>query len=187
MRAAEASKEKKAYYDSWVSREDAIHLIKNKESQDKLKEFFIKKLTDEEDIEGDPFRLQIHIDFNMEVLRFCFSSDFTAEQTSTTISIINHVFRESLKQKLTTDSSYENLENAIDIYLHDSPPYTMRLFSAADKNKILVFSSHLYKFFQMYEISMTKFVDFNIITQELYVPFPADEPIQHGKELGKLL
>ena len=185
MRVAEASKKKHDYYDSWTTREEAIHLILNRDNQGTLKDFFIAKLKDEEDIEGDSFRLQIHIDFNMEVLRFCFTSHFTAEQTSATLSTINHIFRESLKQKLTTDSSYENLETAISQYLHNSPPFTKRLFSAIDKNKMLVFSSHLYKFFQMYEISMTKFVDFNIITQELFVPFPVDEAILSGKELGR--
>lgn len=80
--------------------------------------FFTQKLHGDKDIENDSFKLQIHIDFNLEVLRFCCHGGFSAEQTSTFISIINTNLRDSLKRKLSTDTSYDNLEEIVKKYLY---------------------------------------------------------------------
>jgi hypothetical protein len=175
------------FYDSWIKRDDAIYLMKNKGNSKNLSEFFRNKLAHDEDIENDEFRMQIHIDFNLEVLRFCLNNQFSAEQISTFISIINFVFRDSLKKKHTTDYSYEKLENIIDQYLYQTPPFSLGIFNEEDKRKMLSFVAHLYKFFQMYEISMTKFIDFNIITHEFFTPLPKTEELDHGHELGSRL
>ena len=172
------------FYDSWIRRDEAIYLVQSQKDPQKLKQFFAKKLENNEDIENDEFRLQINIDFNLEILRFCLQSDFSAEQISTFLSILNSVFRESLKKKMTTDHSYETLEKMVDHYLFQSPPFTLKLFSHDDKSRILAFVGQLYKFFQMYEISMTKFVDFNIITQDLFVPLPREEELDTGHEMS---
>ena len=172
------------FYDSWIKRDEAIYLAQNRREAQKLKQFFAKKLEHDEDIENDEFRLQIHIDFNLEILRFCLHADFSAEQTSTFLSVLNTVFRESLKKKMTTDHSYETLEKIVDQYLYQSPPFTQKIFSHADKSRILGFVGQLYKFFQMYEISMTKFVDFNIVTQDCFAPLPREEELDTGHEMS---
>ena len=173
-----------AFYDSWIKRDEAIFLSQNRHQAEVLREFFVEKLKNDEEIENDEFRLQIHIDFNLEVLRFCLNSGFSAEQTSTFLSILNTVFRESLKRKMTTDLSYETLEKIIAQYLFQTPPFSVKIFGHQDRSNILTFVGQLYKFFQMYEISMTKFIDFNIITQELYLPFPREEELDTGHEIG---
>ena len=93
----------------------------------------MKKLHGDKDIENDAFKLQIHIDFNLEVLRFCHQGGFSAEQTATFVSIINANLRDSLKRKLSTDTSYDNLEEIVKKYLYQSPPYSLGIFSKTNQ------------------------------------------------------
>lgn len=174
---------KDPYYDTWIKRTEAIYLLRHRYNIEELKNFFVEKLSNDGDIENDEFKLQIHIDFNLETLRFCLNSNFSAEQTSTFISIINSVFRDSLKKKQTTDASYERLESIFNGYLHQTPPFSMGFFSQSEINAIFGFVTHLFKFFQMYEISMTKFVDFNVYSME-YFPEPIiEEDLALGEEI----
>ena len=184
MRAVEESHEKQDFYDSWVSRDEAIYLAQHRNDTPALKDFLVKKLANEEEVDGDEFRLQIHIDFNLEVFRFCIQAKFTAEQTSTLMSIIHHVFRDSLKNRLPTETSFEKLQECLHLYLRDNPPFMRQVFNAEERIQVQRFACQLYKFFMMYEMSMTKFIDFNIITQEYYVPLPAEEHLEAGRELG---
>src|SRR3990167_3715593 len=89
------------YYNTWIRRDEAIYLAKHRHQAQSLEAFFRKKLAGDEDIENDEFRMQIHVNFNLEILRFCLNAEFTAEQTSTFLAVLNSVFRDSLKKKLT--------------------------------------------------------------------------------------
>lgn len=173
------------YYNTWIKRDEAIFLIKNRYQAQSLETFFRKKLAGDEDIENDEFRMQIHVNFNLEILRFCLNTEFTAEQISTFLAVLNSVFRDSLKKKLTTDTSFENLEKILNLYTNQSPPFSNQIFTQSDKQKALGFVTQLYKFFQMYEISMTKFVDFNIVTQEFFPASPKEHELDTGVALSK--
>lgn len=185
MRAAEESREKVDFYDSWISRDEAVFLALHKDNIQALKTFLTEKLANEEEVEGDEFRLQIHIDFNLEVFRFCVQSGFTAEQVSALMSIIRHVFRDSLKNRLPTETSFEKLQECLQLYLRDNPPFMTQIFTAPECAKVQRFACHLYKFFMMYEMSMTKFIDFNILTHEPLAFLPLDEPLEIGRELDE--
>lgn len=183
MRAAEDSREKPEFYDSWISRDEAVFLALHRDNEQALKAFLNEKLANEEEVEGDEFRLQIHIDFHLETFRFCVQVGFTAEQTSTLMSIIRQVFRDSLKNRLPTETSFEKLQECLHMYLRDTPPFMRQVFSASECAQVQRFACHLYKFFMMYEMSMTKFIDFNILTHEPLSYLPADEPLESGREL----
>jgi len=59
-------------------------------------------------LEGlDDFRQEIMFDYNIDNLRFCQEKEFSAEQISTYMSIINFILTTSLKRKLTASDSYD--------------------------------------------------------------------------------
>lgn len=183
MQAAEESHDQVDFYNSWITREDAIAMLMSQNDAATLKAILVKKLANEEEIDGDDFRLQIHIDFNLEVFRFCVQSSFSAEQTSTLMSIIRYIFKDSLKHRLPTETSFEKLQECLHAYLRDNPPFMQRVFDQRECAQVQRFACQLYKFFMMYEMSMTKFIDFNIITHEPLAALPPDEPLEAGREL----
>ena len=101
------------------------------------------------------------------------------------MSIINFIFTFSLKRKLTPNDSFEILEQLVTRHCHQSPPYAEYLFNEKEKSEILLHVRNLYKFFLMYEISLTKFIDYNIISVQPFVPFVPVTDLKEGTPYSK--
>jgi hypothetical protein len=91
----------------------------------------------------------------------------------------------SLQKKLTAADSYEKLEKILDRHTKQAPPYSLLIFSEAQKQKILNHSHNIYKFFLMYEISLTKFVDYNILTHEPFQKMHREPKMETGTLISK--
>lgn len=136
-------------------------MIKNYNSISELKKILAKVLKLEN---MDEFRKEIIFDYNIYNLRFCQEKSFSAEQVSTYMSIINFILTNSLKRKLSQNDSYEILEKLVSRHAHQCPPYAEYFFTDKDKVAILKHVRNLYKYYLMYEICLTKFTDYNIIS-----------------------
>jgi hypothetical protein len=178
-------REKRVYFNGMISRQDAIEIMQNKANEQSVRKLLSSRLNIEEDIRRDEQRLNILLDLNQENIRFCLQNDFSAEQLSTFLNIVNDVFRQSLKKKLTPADSYEHIERCFNLHLQQAPPYSLGVFSEAEKLKVFSYTGQLYKFFLMYEISLTKFIDYNIITQEFANTGLREEDLNGGLELSK--
>ena len=192
------------FFDKWFKRLDCIELLRNKDNLDFLKEKIRqirqkylteekvknKELDDEEEedeTEKDEMKTEIHVDFNIENLRFCFNRNYSAEKISTFMSIINYVFLISLQKKLTSNVSFEKLENILNKHTRQAPPYAIYVFNEKEKQEILDHVSNFYKFFLMYEISLTKFVDYNIITLDKFVDDIPPPPLSKAAMLSNFI
>lgn len=164
------------FYDTIVKRLDSQTLIKNYDSISTLKQILARVLK----LEGmDEFRKEIIFDYNIYNLRFCQEKNFSAEQVSTYMSIINFILVNSLKRKLSQNDSYEILEKLVSRHAHQCPPYAEYFFTDKEKVAILKHVRNLYKYYLMYEICLTKFTDYNIIS---VAPFTGLIPDMDQKE-----
>lgn len=174
------------FYDQWLTRDHAIELLKNKSNIETLRDLITIVLhTKQPGFSMNDFKGEILIEFNLENLRFCFHNNFCAEQISTFMSIINFVFTVSLSKKFTASDSFEKLEEILDRHTKQVPPYAIKIFNDEEKEKVLEHSRGIYKFFLMYEISLTKFVDYNIFTIEPFTNFPDLKPLEEGDFVSK--
>jgi hypothetical protein len=177
--------DKSVYLDGTISRADAIALMQCAGNEPLVRKLLAARLAIEEDIRRDEQRLNILLDLNQENVRFCLQQQFSAEQLSTFLNVVNEVFRQSLKRKLTPADSYEHIERIFNAHVQQAPPYSLGVFSEAEKVKVFEYAGQLYKFFLMYEISLTKFIDYNIITQEFCNSGPREEDLNGCPELSK--
>ena len=174
------------FYNTWLTRKDAIRLLKHKETTENLRIIIIEVLSRKAAIDLGDFKSEILIEFSLENLRFCFQKNYCAEQISTFMSIINFVFNVSLKKKMTASDSFEKLEDILARHIKQVPPFSIKIFSLEEKEDILEHVQAIYKFFLMYEISLTKFVDYNIFTVEPFTKFvEIEKDLWQGEKVGK--
>lgn len=135
----------------------------------------------------DEFRKEIIFDYNIYNLRFCQEKNFSAEQVSTYMSIINFILVNSLKRKLSQNDSYEILEKLVSRHAHQCPPYAEYFFTDKDKVAILKNVRNLYKYYLMYEICLTKFTDYNIISVSPFTGLIPEMDLKEGSAYSILI
>lgn len=178
--------EQDVFFDTWLKRSEAIEVLRSKNQQIKLEEIIRTVMKRSDQDEEDDFKRRIQMDFHLDNFRFCFSNNFSAEQISTFISIVHYVFYLSLEKKLAASDSFDRITKIVSRHTSQVPPFAVAMFSESEKEAIFVHVRGIYKFFLMYEISLTTFIDYNIHTLDPFKEYEDGLPLSHGIKIGSI-
>ena len=109
----------------------------------------------------------VHADFVREQTTFCLEHDFTLEQSSTFLSLALFIFGKCL-----TDAKFKQMRvdkllgKVLDRHAVHCPPFARDVFAKRHLRPVFARLLEIKEDSILYEMSLTKYVDFNIITQQ---------------------
>lgn len=133
----------------------------------------------------EPVRREIYLDFLYNLYKYCYDLSFSAEKLSTALSIAIYVFNESLEKKMGSTDSYELLEKILKRHISQREPFSYGFFTQEEKKQLLKFlRDSFYRHYVLYEIAMTKFVDYTLQMVDYgHASFPDLISLNEGTEI----
>jgi len=165
------------FYNTIYSREKVLLLIEKANNPSEFRSYISTNIikANRNDPKFNEFREEIYLDIIGNVYKLGLKLRFCIEKFSTLFSIIDFVFNENLDQKMTTNDGYEMIKKILSRHLYQCEPYSIGIFTEKEYQEILKFMrDDFFRYFSLYEVSLTKFIDYNIFTQK---PLEEDWPI----------
>ena len=130
-------------------------------------------------------RREIYLDFLQNMYRYCHGLGFSAEKQSTAMSIAIFIFTESLEKKMTSTDSYDLLEKIFSRHISQREPYNYGFFTNEERKLLLkALRDSFYRHYVLYEIAMTKFVDYTVqMADHNPKAFPKLPALSEGTEI----
>lgn len=165
------------FYNTTFSREKVLILIEKADDLADFRSYISTNINkvNKSDPKFNEFREEIYLDMMGNVYKLGLKLKFCIEKFSTLFSIIHFVFNENLDQKMSAHDGYEMLKKILLRHLYQCEPYSIGIFTEKEYQEILKFMrDDFFRYFSLYEISLTKFIDYNMFTQN---PMEEDWPI----------
>ena len=175
------------FYNTTYSREKVLLLIDKAKTPKEFRSYISTNIlkTNRNDHKFNEFREEIYMDIIGHVYKLGLKLGFCIEKFSTLFSIIDFIFNENLDQKMTANDGYEMLKKILLRHLDQCEPYSIGIFSEMEYKEILMFMrDDFFRYFSLYEVCLTKFIDYNIFTQkpmEEEWPIGAYESLDQGE------
>lgn len=173
------------FYNTTFPREKVLSLIDKASNPQAFRAYISETIikSDKKDPKYNEFREEIYLKIIGNAFKLGHSLQFSIEKFSALFSILDFVFNESLDQKMSSLDSYAMLKKIISRHLYQCEPYSIGIFNEKEHQEILKFMrDDFFRYFSLYEISLTKFVDYNIFTSS---PEEEDWPVGFYCELDQ--
>lgn len=145
------------------TRDDALKMISKRAQLFQLDELFIKKLKMNPE---ETHRNKVCIDMNHEFFSFCMKKNFSAEKIAIFLNIFDFCIFYGLFKKFTALDINEHILRLLKKHGRHTPPYSIGVFSEKEIKEIVFFANQQSKNFFLYEIALTRFIDYNIFSRE---------------------
>jgi len=106
--------------------------------------------------QAEGFRTEILADMHYHNYSFCVSRDFSADKTSTLLSLMKSVFEEAISQRLAVDDAFDVFKGALLKHSVDRPPWSVGIFTYEDIKAIMDYVHNT--FFRHYRLYMHVFM-----------------------------
>ncbi len=156
------------FYNTTFSREKVLILIDKANNFPEFRSYISTNIikAEKSDPKFNDLREEIYLDMMGNVYKVGLKLKFCIEKFSTLFSIIDFVFNESLDQKMSPTDGYETLKKILKNHLYQCEPYSIGIFTEKEYQEILKFMrDDFFRYFSLYEINLTKFIDYNIFTE----------------------
>lgn len=167
------------FYNTTYSREKVLALIDKADNPSEFRLYISTNIlkSNKKDPKYNAFREEIYLTVISSSFKLGHKLKFSIEKFSTLFSIIDFVFNESLDQKMSALDGYSILKKILSHHLYQCEPYSLGIFNEKEHQEILKFMrDYFFRYFSLYEISLTKFIDYNIFTAS-----PNEEDWPSGK------
>ena len=165
------------FYNTTYSREKVLIVIEKADNPKEFRSYISTNIlkSNKSDPKFNDFREEIYLDVMGNVYKLGLKLKFCIEKFSTLFSIIDFIFNENLDKKMTALDGYEVLKKILKNHLYQCEPYSIGIFTEIEYKEILKFMrDDFFRYFSLYEINLTKFIDYNIFTEN---PMEEDWPI----------
>jgi uncharacterized protein (DUF3820 family) len=145
------------------SRDDALKMIAKRNNLSKLDDLFVEKLRMNPE---ETYRNKVCIDMNHEFFHFCMKKNYSAEKIAILLNIFNFCITNGLNKKYTSADINDHVLRLLKKHGKYAIPYTMMFFTEEEIKDIMQFMSFTSKNFFLYEIALTRFIDYNIFSRD---------------------
>ena len=131
------------------------------------------------DISEEPLKnKEVFSDFLREQVRFSIKMNFSIEQVSTFLSICLFFFGRGLHKVETEEKQTELLlAQILERHAIHCPPFAEQIFQREHLERILKQLMTIRRNSLLYEMTLTKYVDFNILTKQNMPSLPSLKPV----------
>lgn len=106
--------------------------------------------------QAEGFRMEILADMHYHNYSFCTSRDFSAEKTSTLLSLMKLVLQEAISKRLAVDDAFEVFKDWLLKHSVERPPWSVGIFTFDDVKAIMDYVHNT--FFRHYRLYMHVFM-----------------------------
>ncbi|KAL4500684.1 hypothetical protein ABPG72_003108 [Tetrahymena utriculariae] len=174
------------FYDTHFTRNDILNLIKLENQPEQFRKYIIESiLVNWIQKDASENRNEVFVDQLCQLYRFMNSQNYTAEQKSTLMSLAYEIFIKSMEKKMTQIDSFNLLKQALNEQTKIFSTQTIPIFTQQHcKNVIDFIKGSFYRYYSLYELTMTKFIDLNIYSNYKFDNnFPQLQSLSSGKKI----